>query len=152
MLYVPNVFLRSLISILVFNLITIFYLPSIEASEIRFGLFLSNKKNKRLNQEIFDCTSPIVLNFYWSKLVDRDHLLEAFWYRPDGKKQETTVNRFNFTKGRAAHTWMKLILKRGNSRNFFFPGNGWEEFIGPWKVNIYLNGDFLAKKVFNVNC
>jgi hypothetical protein len=148
-----SIFFKNLIFLFIFYLffITPLFLNA-EASEIKFKLFLNSKTNQRIDDKFFSCTNPVILNFYWSQLAESEHLLEAFWYRPDGKKQETTVHRFNFVKGRAVHTWMNLILKRGNSRSFFFPGDGWGKLIGPWKVNIYLNGNFLAKNAFNVNC
>lgn len=111
-------------------------------------IFLANERGEVA--EVFDCREKVYV--YVSGFSPGNHLIEGFWYNPAGKQQEYTRYEFSF-RGQPVWLWLKLHPSTGG-RLFggIDPGAGMGEFIGKWKVTIYLDGKFLKTLFFYVTC
>ncbi len=96
--------------------------------------------------ENFDCTDTIYADVNWDHLKSGDHVLNAQWINPTGKQQESTVYKF---KTPVIDSWLWLKLDEEKSSHLF---NGTDTFAGYWKVDLFLDGNFLATKKFHVAC
>ena len=80
------------------------------------------------------------------------HEAYAVWFRPDGREQD----RANYAvEGADARFWFWLRLSPsfgGKLLKPIDPSYGMGEFIGPWRVDLYLDDKAVATKVFSVVC
>jgi hypothetical protein len=123
-----------------------------EEREPAFEVYLTDQLEQGNEKNSFSCGDPIIGKFRWLNLTSGKHSLEAFWYNPKKELQETTIHEFEFSEKQIVDSWVRLKLQRGKSKSFFFPETGWEEFLGDWKLEIFLDGNFLKTKKFNVIC
>ena len=122
-----------------------------ERKDIKYKAILTNSLNKLIQVSEFNCENKIILYFSWFDLKG-DYSLKVNWYRPDGKLQETTKSSFTVKNSRKLNTLVSLKLIKGKERGFIFSETGWFDFIGQWFVEIFLDEEFLEKKIFQVIC
>lgn len=99
----------------------------------------------------FDCTQNVYAYFTWSKLKDL-HQLTVLWINPKGKQQNKIDLKF---VGSAEKTinWVALkFLDLRKERNPLLPDITPSDFTGRWVAQIFLDGNFLEGKSFNVQC
>jgi len=83
---------------------------------------------------------------------DGKHEAYAVWFRPDGREQDRANYAF---EGTDARFWFWLRLSPSFGGKFLKPidpSYGMDEFIGLWRVDLYLDGKVVATKVFYVAC
>lgn len=98
----------------------------------------------------FNCRNKVYIDFIFDAEKGSNHLLEAFWIGPDGKQKEYT--RYE-SIGNRAWLWLKLHPSFGGGLlSGIDPSAGMSDFIGKWKVKIYLDGKLLEKRFFYVVC
>ncbi len=126
---------------------------SIETRPKYRAYLFDNLQNKQ-EKMVFQCHEKIHVYIQWLDLQKPDiNRLEAFWYRPDGKLQEITELDFLNNKKDKFASWLWLRLKKKDpKRGLLFASQGFNYFTGDWKINLFLNGDFLEKKEFSVAC
>jgi len=115
-------------------------------------IITTNNPEERQLIKVFDCRDKIYVYVRWEGLKDGAHSLEAFWYNPKHKTQEHTVYKFHAP---TEATWVWLELKGGKGSTLFKsfdPEVGYDQFIGPWNVELYLDGKYLTTKPFMVVC
>lgn len=125
---------------------------SAERKDINYKVILTNSLQETVQVREFKCEDRIFLYFTWFDLKGDSHSLNAYWYKPGGKLQETTEYNFPKEHKREFNTWLWLELKKGKERGFIVPGRGWTNFIGKWNVEVFLDGEFLERKQFMVMC
>ena len=98
----------------------------------------------------FDCREKVYIDFTFEAEEGSNHILEAFWVRPDGKQQEYTRHELI---GNRAWLWLKLHSSFGGKLlGGIDPSVGMDDFIGKWKVKIRVDGKDTGKKTFYVAC
>ena len=91
----------------------------------------------------FDCREKIYLEV--KNLPQSHYVLEASWVNPKEKQQEYT--KYEFTGN---YVWLWLNLHPATGGKLFGgidPSAGMGDFIGRWKVSLFLNDKFLGEKV-----
>ena len=121
-----------------------------QTKSINYKAILTNNLSKITHLKEFKCEDKIILYFSWLDLKG-NHFLKAYWYKPGGKLQETTEHKFN-SVNKKLNTWLWLKLNKGKNRGFIVPESGGSDFIGEWFIEIFLDGEFLEKKRFQVIC
>lgn len=116
--------------------------------KIHYKAIFTNGVEKKVELTKFHCVDKIFLNFWWYDLKG-DYSLKVNWFRPDGRHQEVTESKFSVITSKEVNTSMWLKLKKAKS---LMPESGWDDFIGKWNVDIYLNLEFLGRKNFFVIC
>src|SRR3989338_2524183 len=102
--------------------------------------------------DTFDCENKIYLYIGWNNLKDGRHAVEAYWYNPQGRKQEYSPYHF---EAPVKDTWLWLALYgEGENRGIKVVGPKivYKDFIGRWKVDVYLHNNLLTTKEFTVRC
>ncbi len=123
------------------------------------GVYLSTVKENGIPiphaTNIFNCSEKIlgVVTGQWP--AGSKHRMEAYWTDPVGKQREHT--RYNFIAHQGTtHTWAWLLLHRADpdilDRLLMQEDNSLQEFIGKWKVALYIDGKVAGKLTFQVNC
>ncbi len=100
----------------------------------------------------FDCHDSIYIHGVFSGLKAVKHEAYAVWFRPDGKAQDRSSYA---VKGADARFWFWLRLSPsfgGKLLKPIDPSYGMGEFIGLWKVDLYLDDKVIATKAFFVAC
>ncbi|MBI5874563.1 MAG: hypothetical protein HZB81_01735 [Deltaproteobacteria bacterium] len=111
-------------------------------------IMASEPGGKKTNQ--FSCRSRVYADFVFKEKKSGNHMIEAIWIRPDGKRQEHT--RYE-SAGNRAWLWLELHPSFGGKLfGAIDQSAGMDEFIGEWKLKVYLDGKFLERKSFYVIC
>ena len=110
--------------------------------------FFTKYLNKKSQVKDFNCEDKIILYFSWFDLKG-NYSLKVNWYRPDGILQEITKTRFSVSTSKELNTALWLKLRKAKR---LMPESGWQDFIGKWNAEIYLNSEFLSQKSFYVIC
>ncbi|MBI4388885.1 MAG: hypothetical protein HY580_01785 [Nitrospinae bacterium] len=99
----------------------------------------------------FDCHQDVYVFFTWYGLSGL-HQITALWYNP-GEKQESQIDlKFIAAEGKTEN-WVALkLLDLKREKNPVLPSLASSKFIGKWETRIYLDGNFLEKKNFEVRC
>jgi len=120
----------------------------------KYRAYLFDNLENKSEKTIFQCHEKIHVYIQWLDLQKPDiNRLEAFWYRPDGKLQEITKLDFLNNKNKNFASWLWLRLKNKDpKRGLLFASQGFNYFTGDWKINLFLNGNFLEEKDFSVAC
>jgi hypothetical protein len=82
------------------------------------------------------------------------HRISFRWIDPSGTDRERTEYDFH-VRDTNTRLWSWLSLKRAQGAGmlqWLNPAAGLEEFIGPWTVEIRLDGKKLATQVFEITC
>lgn len=105
-------------------------------------------------KESFDCGDQIyavIVLDNWEK--DR-HELEFVWNDPELNARERTQYPF-FVRNQQTKLWSWLRLSRATGAGmlqWLNPAAGYEEFIGEWRVDIFVDGKKILDKHFEVTC
>jgi len=103
----------------------------------------------------FDCLDKIYAVTDVKNMPKGKHLVEYRWINPHGETQETTRYNFHVKDSAVTNLWSWLQLSRGKGAGLFQwldPSTGLEEFIGEWRVDLFVNGKELQRANFEVNC
>ncbi|MFQ5645633.1 MAG: hypothetical protein ACE5GM_01770 [bacterium] len=121
-------------------------------SEARFDLKLINSLEAPAEREKFDCRDKVYAQIKWYDLPAGPHSLEARWFNPDRRLQETTKDDFTSLGRKISYTrvWLKMLPRTENELTG--PDDEFAWAVGDWRVEIYLDGRLLSKKSFQVDC
>ena len=103
----------------------------------------------------FDCLDKIYAVTDIKNMPKGKHTIEYRWMNPHGETQETTRYNFHVKEATVTNLWSWLQLSRGRGAGLFQwldPSTGLEEFIGEWRVELFVNGKELQRATFEVNC
>ena len=117
-------------------------------------IFLTTSPEEKLQTNEFDCAEKIYLYAELGELKEGPHKAEAHWKNPKGRLQQVSSHEFT-TGGKpyAVWLWLKLLPSTGGELfGDIDPSIGMGEFFGRWKVKLYLDGEFIAERVFYVAC
>ena len=137
-----------------FFLISAFDDAAFSRSKPEPGVFLTTSPEEKLQTNEFDCGEKIYLYAELGELKEGPHRAEAHWKNPKGKLQQVSSHEFT-TGGKpyAVWLWLKLLPSTGGELfGDIDPSIGMGEFFGRWKVKLYLDGEFVAERVFYVAC
>jgi len=115
-------------------------------------VFMSADVAGRQRSDKFDCHENIYIHGVFSGLKAVKHEAYAVWFRPDGREQDRASYA---VEGANARFWFWLRLSPsfgGKLLKPIDPSYGMDEFIGLWKVDLYLDEKVIATKVFFVAC
>ncbi|MBI5971356.1 MAG: hypothetical protein HY884_09420 [Deltaproteobacteria bacterium] len=123
-------------------------------------VFMSADVEGRQRSDKFDCHDGIYIHGVFSGLKTVKHEAYAVWFRPDGREQDRadysivpTLQRGNASADARFWFWLSLSPSFGGKiLKTIDPSYGMEEFIGLWKVDLYLDEKLVATKVFFVAC
>lgn len=117
---------------------------------------VADKYNRPLNEkkQSFACSDKIFTVVELSNYPLKDYQLSVRWYDPANKLRENTQYPFSISKEKT-RLWAWLSLSRGAGAGMWQwinPAAGLEDFIGPWKVEVYINDKKIESKEFSVDC
>lgn len=127
-----------------------------EAVEPSLSVILSTEFNEgdTIAQETFNCDDKIyaVINFqrYETAMYD----IRVNWIDPLDKEREVTDFPY-FVNSDNIYAWSSLSLHRGAGAGmlqWINPAAGMEEFIGEWKIRVYINNEFTKEENFEIVC
>ncbi|MBI4384212.1 MAG: hypothetical protein HY579_09290 [Nitrospinae bacterium] len=99
----------------------------------------------------FDCNHDVYVLFTWHGLSGL-HKITALWFNPSEKQESQIDLKFIASEGKTEN-WVALkLLDLKRERNPVLPSLASSKFIGKWETRIYLDGNFLEKKKFEVSC
>ena len=140
-------------------LLSAFHVQALSA-EPAFRIYLTASAENEIplgeDQRHFDCSDTIYAVVEVNGLRQGKHQLEAVWRDPDGRKVETTRYSFHATGGHSRiWSWLRLHGPEGIAGAIgraFDPSLGMEAFIGEWTVQLFIDGDPVASKKFEILC
>ncbi len=101
----------------------------------------------------FNCTDKIFSVIDIQGLSNGQHILNADWIDPSGKRREQTTYNFNGAGSIRITVWLKLHPPRGATLlSSFNPAWGMDEFIGRWEIRISVDQSPVTQKWFSVLC
>ena len=119
-------------------------------------LALGDKHDRPLSfqKEAFDCSEKIFAVAELQKFPQGKHEFSVRWIDPAETTREHTRYPFH-VNNESTRLWSWLSLKRGAGAGmlqWLDPSAGLEEFIGPWTVEVSVDGKRLARMTMEVNC
>lgn len=105
-------------------------------------------------QTSFDCTDKIFVVAELTHFKRGKHQLSVRWVDPADQVRETTDYPF-FVQQDKTRIWAWLSLSRGAGAGilqWLDPAAGLEEFVGPWRVTLAVDGKRLHENEFEVDC
>jgi hypothetical protein len=102
----------------------------------------------------FDCSEKIFAVAELKGFPKGKHEFSVRWIDPADTTREHTRYPFHVTQD-STRLWSWLSLKRGAGAGmlqWLDPSAGLEEFIGPWTVEIEVDGKRLESLTMEVNC
>lgn len=123
-------------------------------------VFMSADVEGRQRSDRFDCHDSIYIHGVIVPTLQRGNVdgkavkreAYAVWFRPDGREQDRASHA---VEGADARFWFWLRLTPsfgGKLLKSIDPSYGMGEFIGFWRVDLYLDEKVIATKVFFVAC
>lgn len=106
------------------------------------------------NEDIFDCSDKIFAVVELNSYPIGKYNLAVIWTDPSQTVRERTKYDFH-VRGENTRLWAWLSLTRGfggGMLQWVNPAAGLEEFIGPWTIDININGKKIGQKSFEVSC
>lgn len=102
----------------------------------------------------FECSDKIYSVLEIDDLSKGKHDFSLRWNDPAGEELERVDYPFTVTQQKTRlWAWLNLIRSRGAGMiQWINPAAGLEEFIGPWVVDVYIDGKKLASESFSVDC
>ena len=137
-------------------------IPAFAADTYKIYLTAEENQGVPLNEptDDFSCSDKIfaVLDVKDPELDDSNttqkHTLEALWRDPNGEDREHTEYEFNVVNGQA-RVWVWLKLSRSAEAalvQFVNPSAGMDAFIGTWELRLFIDGEQIDKRNFEVLC
>ena len=105
---------------------------------------------------LFSCYGDTV--YAWLQLPQKatgKHLLEGFWYNPNGVIQERTEVPLDLSPAgvQKVGLWLKFHVERPDIIDAVLPSFDInEEFEGTWKVDVFWDNKKVATSAFTVTC
>lgn len=137
----------------------IFLLLSLSSITATADIYLSKEQTKNVPMKqafsSFNCNDTIyaVIEDQWPE--KSEHLLEAYWYDPQGKQREHTRYKFIASRGET-RSWIWLRLHQATpdllDRLLMQENDSLREFNGRWKVVFYLDGKKQQQLTFQLSC
>lgn len=104
----------------------------------------------------FDCSDKIFAMVTTTGLSNGKHEIDVRWFNPKEEQQERTVFPFFASAAQpSTSVWAWLLLHRARGSGmlqFINPAAGFDDFLGPWKVKIHIDGQFMGEQEFIVSC
>ncbi len=102
--------------------------------------------------DTINCRKNVYLVFTWNDLGDGIHKATAIWYNPDGEQENEYDLKF-VSSTKRARNWISLsFLNEQQKRELLLADIHKVRLNGEWKAKVFLDGDFIAEKKFNVEC
>ena len=123
-----------------------------------YKVYLTNqaKDGVPLNRpgDNFGCSDTIYAVIELKDVSPEKHELEAFWRDPAGKDRERTRYPFWVRRDRERiWVWLKLHSPPESALvQWANPSAGMEEFIGEWEIRLFIDGQQIERKKFEVIC
>ncbi len=134
----------------VFIILSLSVEPVVASSPAYTIAFVSDPTRPKPTLE-FDCTQNVYAYLAWSGLKDL-HQLTVLWINPKGKQQDKIDLKFVASAEKTTN-WVALkFFDLRKERNPLLPDITPSDFTGRWVAQIYLDGNFLEGKSFNVQC
>jgi len=121
---------------------------------IYFSLADEHGAPKAEQMSSFDCSDKIYTVVELSNYPVGEHHVSVRWKDPSDTTQENTQYPFNIVNTET-RIWAWLSLTRGTGAGmlqWINPAAGLEGFIGPWLVEVSIDGKKISSKSFEVNC
>ena len=102
----------------------------------------------------FDCGDKIYTVVTLNNYSLGRHELSVLWIDPAGTTRENTQYPFHVVE-ESAKLWAWLSLSRARGAGmlqWLNPAAGLEEFIGPWNIEVRIDGKKIASREFEVIC
>ena len=102
----------------------------------------------------FDCSDKIYSVVELINFPKGRHELSVLWIDPTGTSRENTQYPFHINQ-KEAKLWAWLVLSRASGAGmlqWLNPAAGLEEFIGPWELEVRIDGKKIATMGFEVSC
>lgn len=101
--------------------------------------------------EEFDCAQNVYAYFIWQGLKGM-HQLTVLWINPKGRQQDDIDLKFMALTGKTEN-WVALkFLNSRKERNPLLLDSTSSNLVGTWAVKIFLDGNSLEEKKFNIRC
>ena len=102
----------------------------------------------------FDCNDKIYSVVELENYKKGRHELSVQWIDPNDTTRENTQYPFHVLEDEVKlWAWLSLSRARGAGMlQWLNPAAGLEEFIGPWKIEVRIDGNKIATKSFEVSC
>ncbi len=102
----------------------------------------------------FDCSDKIYSVVELRNYKKGRHELSVRWIDPNDTTRENTQYPFHVLQEDVKlWAWLSLSRARGAGMlQWLNPAAGLEEFIGPWKIEVRIDGNKIATKSFEVSC
>jgi len=116
-----------------------------------FSHYLSRDEKGMEKSQTFTLSDKVYLHIQFSHLPKGNHRLKALWFSPKGKLQEKTDFPISLSQSQSyqAYLWLSFEsrgwLSKLQSRSLSMP-----EFMGEWRVELYLNQQKLLEDRFSV--
>ena len=128
----------------------------VEEKNSRVYLALSDEHERPLSfgKETFGCEEKIFAVAELSNYPKGKHEFSVKWTDPANTLREHTRYPFHINK-KETRLWSWLSLRRGAGAGmlqWIDPAAGLEDFIGPWEVEVHIDGKKLASLKMEVNC
>lgn len=125
-----------------------------KASRVYLALADENERPLSFEKKSFGCEEKIFAVAELSNFPKGKHEFSVKWTDPANTLREHTRYPFHIT---AVETrlWSWLSLRRGTGSGmlqWLDPAAGLEDFIGPWEVEVHIDGKKLATLEMEVNC
>lgn len=122
----------------------------------RLYLALADEYDRPLSFEknAFDCSEKIFAVAELKHFTYGKHEFSVQWIDPANITREHTRYPFHINQDQT-RLWSWLSLRRGAGASmlqWLDPSAGLEEFIGPWTVQVHIDGKKLAEMTMEVNC
>ena len=115
-----------------------------------------NNRPKPASYGEFDCSDKIYTVVTAQGLTPGKHQIEVRWVDANDEQRELTNFEFFSSKNQASTTvWAWLLLHRARGAGMLKlinPAAGYEDSIGPWKVKVFIDGEFAGDGGFTVSC
>ncbi|MBI5643552.1 MAG: hypothetical protein HY954_08785 [Deltaproteobacteria bacterium] len=143
--------LKLLLAVVIFLFALEAFKADASVNVSRIVLTNNIKEAKALSS--FDCKDKVHVLIPKVK-ANGAHLLEAYWINPEGKRQQ--YSRQEFTVGKKpVDVWVWLEFNPASGGRLFSsidPSAGMGQFVGNWRVRVYLDEKLIEEKDFMVAC
>ena len=124
------------------------------STKIYLALADEHERPLAFEKKSFDCTEKIFAVAELKHFPKGKHEFSVRWIDPADTVREHTRYPFH-VHNEDTRLWSWLSLRRGAGAGmlqWLDPSAGLEEFIGPWTVEVHIDGKQLASLTMEVNC
>ena len=122
--------------------------------KINCRAFMFKNQDGRQPAEVFSPQDEIIVHVKFVQLPKGDYTFQAEWYNSFGEMQDSSTYHFSLQtpSNYAVESWLE-INRAGFLKRLFSASEttGYSvKFYGKWQVKLYLNGEEVASKMFEV--